>query len=205
MDFTVIAALLFIAIPPIWWKITTKENTWFLPWVGLKAVEKKSTRDFWLSIGLAAFFILISFPVIDLIFPDLFQMDFSYAASLGMVILIVALGSPRIVILFLLGEIFFRGFLGKRLIGKLGFAKGNTIQALIYGLFLGTGWESGGEFMMVANIAMFAGFGWIAGYITEKQAGGSIIPVCVLNPVAIIASVSLVYVFGLLFWTEGLR
>jgi len=75
-------------------------------------------------------------------------------------------------------EIFFRGFIAKRLIGWLGFGRGNVLQALIFGLLHAI------LFAMITTNAFFLlliffvpGFGaWIAAYINEKIAGGSIIP-----------------------------
>jgi membrane protease YdiL (CAAX protease family) len=76
-------------------------------------------------------------------------------------------------------EIFFRGFLGKRLINKLGFKTGNLIQASIFGfVHLLLFW-----FLTKTTVAPLlvitvfsTSMGWIIGYIKEKYANGSIIP-----------------------------
>ena len=165
-----------------------------MPWVGLKEVEKKSRRRFWLSIGIAVIYILFAITVFELAFPGIFfggpSLD---ETSIGLVMLGVVVYGIPLALLFSLMEFFFRGFLGKRLIGKLGFVGGNTIQAAVYGFLVGIGFVFESAVELGLLFLMFASFGWIAGYITEKQAGGSIIPACIMNPVAIIISIFLAY------------
>jgi len=204
MSFEIIIILLFIIVPSIWWRVTTGGNAWFLPWVGLKRVEKKSVRSFWLSIGLAALYMLTVITAHSLIFPMVFLGGFDENLAefdFGTIIMAIVMGIvPGSSLLFAM-EFFFRGFLGKRLIGKLGFAKGNTIQAIVYGLLLG-----GIALMMAINadleliifpatfFLIFVSFGWVAGYIAEKQAGGSIIPSC-----AVIITVVLIHILPAYF------
>ncbi|MCL2851623.1 MAG: CPBP family intramembrane metalloprotease [Defluviitaleaceae bacterium] len=83
-------------------------------------------------------------------------------------------------------EVGFRGFLGKRLIAKFGFAAGNAVQAAMFGLshnVIGVYLSYG--LIQAAGVFMITGiFGWIAGYITEKKAGGSIVPAWILHAIA---------------------
>ncbi|MBD2701945.1 CPBP family intramembrane metalloprotease [Spirosoma sp. BT702] len=76
-------------------------------------------------------------------------------------------------------EIFFRGFIAKRLIASLGFNVGNVAQAVIFGLVhLLLFWliVKSSPFTLVFFF-LFSGFaGWLIGYIKEKFANGSIIP-----------------------------
>ena len=75
-------------------------------------------------------------------------------------------------------EIFFRGFIGKQLINKLGFKTGNIIQATIFGL---VHLILFGLLIKTTTIALTVIFifstlmGWIIGYLKEKYANGSII------------------------------
>ncbi len=76
-------------------------------------------------------------------------------------------------------EIFFRGFLGKRMINTFGFPIGNLIQSIIFGLvhliLFALIIKSG--FIPMLLIFTFTGLaGWIIGYYKEKQSNGSIIP-----------------------------
>jgi len=76
-------------------------------------------------------------------------------------------------------EIFFRGFLAKRLINKLGFKTGNFLQAAIFGLMhvLLFGLIATTAFLPLTIIFVFTSFaGWAIGYVNEKYANGSIIP-----------------------------
>mgnify|MGYP002360434501 FL=1 len=76
-------------------------------------------------------------------------------------------------------EIFFRGFVGKRLINKLGFKRGNLIQAVIFGLvhLLLFWFLTKTTVLPLIVITVFSTLmGWIIGYIKEKYANGSIIP-----------------------------
>lgn len=75
-------------------------------------------------------------------------------------------------------EIFFRGFIGKRLINGLGFDRGNLIQAVIFGmlhvvLFFSQLQDSP---MAIILIFLFSSLmGWLIGYANEKKSNGSII------------------------------
>jgi len=99
-------------------------------------------------------------------------MGFSGAAVISLLIMALIKTS-------LSEEIFFRGFLGKRLINKLGFKVGNLIQAIIFGLIhlLLFWFLTKTTFIPLIVIAFFSTLmGWIIGFIKEKYANGSIIP-----------------------------
>jgi membrane protease YdiL (CAAX protease family) len=74
-------------------------------------------------------------------------------------------------------EIFFRGFVARRLIGALGFPKGNLIQAVIFALphFVIAGTASAVD-IIVRIINAFL-LGYMFGYVMHKKCDGSIIPV----------------------------
>lgn len=76
-------------------------------------------------------------------------------------------------------ELFFRGFIGKLLIAKLGFKYGNLLQAFIFGivhvlLFL-TLSKVGVTFLVFAFLLPAAG-GYFAGYLNQKLGKGSVFP-----------------------------
>lgn len=76
-------------------------------------------------------------------------------------------------------EIFFRGFLAKQLIHKLGFNIGNSLQSVIFGLVhLLLFWVlTKTTIIPLIIITVFStSIGWIIGYIKEKYANGSVIP-----------------------------
>jgi membrane protease YdiL (CAAX protease family) len=76
-------------------------------------------------------------------------------------------------------EIFFRGFIAKRLMNLLGFRTGNLLQAVIFGIvhFLLFMQLTHTTLIPLTGIFIFSSFaGWTIGYIKEKYANGSIIP-----------------------------
>ena len=82
-------------------------------------------------------------------------------------------------------EIFFRGFLGKRISNNLGFTMGNSIQALVFGCLHGvTLFNIVGVPISIVVILFTGLIGWLMGYINEKQSGGSIIPSWCLHGIA---------------------
>lgn len=77
-------------------------------------------------------------------------------------------------------EILFRGLLGKRLIAKLGFALGNSIQAVLFGalhvLAPFQKLDSPSLALIAFSFLMPALLGWCSGWINERPGGGSILP-----------------------------
>ena len=76
-------------------------------------------------------------------------------------------------------EIFFRGLLLKRLMGKCGLLVANTLQAVLFGLMHGVPllFMTGMSVVQAAVITLFTGLaGWCMGYMNEKHAQGSIFP-----------------------------
>lgn len=77
-------------------------------------------------------------------------------------------------------EIFFRGFVTKRLIAWRGFAVGNLIQAALFGLlhlvlFFGAATPlTLARWLLV--LLLPTGYGWAIGWLNEKYAVGSIAP-----------------------------
>lgn len=76
-------------------------------------------------------------------------------------------------------ELFFRGFLAKRLISALGFNLGNGLQSIIFGVIhLLLFWKlTGAGLFQLGFILVFSTTaGWIIGLIKERYANGSMIP-----------------------------
>lgn len=92
-------------------------------------------------------------------------------------------------------EILFRGFIGKRLNSKFGFAIGNSAQALLFGAVHAVMlYSSAGLFHSVV-VMILAGFvGWSIGLLDEKLSAGSIIPYWVLHGLTnLISSIVMMY------------
>ena len=186
---------ILLAVAFVIWRITTGgQGVWFSTWIGLTAAERTSVRGFRNSIGIAVMLILLP-PIILLLFPGIFpEVSEAFAERFdetGFVISFVIFQIPFGIIpnaySAFFDELIFRGFVGKRLVGKLGFMLGNTIQAVIFtalplfGL-LQVGLVHAVAYYGTVFIAIYAFvFGWLMGYITEKQAGGSIWPAIILH------------------------
>lgn len=73
-------------------------------------------------------------------------------------------------------EMFFRGFLTKRLVHKFGFQVGNVVQGLLFGLMHGIIFISKASLFGAIIIITITGItGWLMGWINEKQSNGSIV------------------------------
>ena len=74
-------------------------------------------------------------------------------------------------------ELFFRGFLGKRVIARWGFAPGNAAQAIAFGILHVAMFASFADPIRLLVIGILMGAsGWIVGWLNEEGAGGSILP-----------------------------
>lgn len=167
--------IVFSLIPFIWWFVTARRKEPFLSWIGLKAV-----RGSWLAIsGCILFFFLLC--VISQLWwiPSLLPADATVQSTYA------GMGWSALPSAFLFGviqtglseEILFRGFLGKRLIARFGFAVGNLIQGALFGLLHGAMFFLVTTPLKAAVITVITGFsGWLLGWLTEKGSGGSIIP-----------------------------
>lgn len=171
-----IMELLIVSIIPfITWLIWSRKKVGFFDWIGLKKVESQKKRRLLLTIlGISLLFLLFSIVVLS--WFDSSQTATAAFSGKGMGAL------PAIMAYAILGtalpeEIFFRGFLLKRMQGKLGFLGANLVQSLLFGLIHAlmfiqlTGYLK--AFAIMAFISLIA---YVFGAINEKKAGGSILP-----------------------------
>ena len=129
---SIIQVVLFAFIPFIWWLITARKKMNFFKWLGLKKIDdaKGNKTALWTA-AITVLFLAVS--VFILTSLKGVEMATSEFAGLG------AKAVPSVLIYALMKtalaeEIVFRGFLLKRISNKFGFAAGNTIQAVIFGL-----------------------------------------------------------------------
>lgn len=187
---SVLQVILFSLIPFVWWLISGKKQSNFFKWLGFKKPiindKKKYILGFLLTI------LLLSIPAFIVIpmFVDTSNMATSQFSGQGSSALIPAL-IYSIIQTGLSEEIFFRGFLGKRLINKFGYTLGNAIQALLFGLMHGVMFISIAGIVGAIIIIVLTGIvGWLMGWINEKLSEGSIISSWLLHSCAnILASV----------------
>jgi membrane protease YdiL (CAAX protease family) len=178
----ILQVLVFTLIPFIFFLFRKDKTVTFFKYIGL---YKPTTK----SIVLVLLVILISITSmigLALVNDGIKQSMLSPASVTGKFremgfnsVTVVSLLIMALIKTSLSEEIFFRGFLGKRLINKLGFKTGNLIQASIFGLLhlLLFWFLTNTTVIPLIVITVFSTLmGWIIGYIKEKYANGSIIP-----------------------------
>ena len=171
----ILELLIVSFIPFITWLIWSRKKVGFFDWIGLKKVENQQKGRLVLTIfGFTLLFTLFSVVVFSWFdFSKTATADFS-GKGIGVL--------PAILAYAILGtalpeEIFFRGFLLKRVQGKLGFLGANLVQSLLFGLIHALmfiqiiGYLK--AFVILVFISLIA---YIFGAINEKKANGSILP-----------------------------
>ncbi|MEO5283120.1 CPBP family intramembrane glutamic endopeptidase [Limosilactobacillus allomucosae] len=175
--------LIFSLLPICWWLITARKQISFEQWIGLKAIPRENRSKVWSWASLTSLGLLL-LSIVLLQNVGTAHTAVSDFTNQGWRVL------PAILVYAVLGtslpeELLFRGFLLKRLAARFGFAIGNLIQALLFGLLhsvmfinqlgllsaLGIGWFT----LLVA---------WLMGFINEKPAAGSIYPSWMIHALA---------------------
>lgn len=162
-------------IPFMTWLIWRRKKVGFFDWIGLKKVQTKNISQLLqIILGLALVFLLFSVVLFSWLDPS--KMATADFAGKGIGAL------PAILAYAILGtalpeEIFFRGFLLKRLQGKLGFLGANLVQSLLFGLIHALMFiQLIGFLKAVLIFAFISLIAYVFGAINEKKAGGSILP-----------------------------
>ena len=167
--------LIVSVIPFITWLIWSRKKVGFFDWIGLKKVESQQKRRLLLTIlGISLLFLLFSIVVFSWFDPSkTATADFAGKrfGALPAILAYAILGTA------LPEEIFFRGFLLKRLQGKLGFLGANLAQSLLFGLIHALMFIQLIGFLKAVMIFAFISLiAYVFGTINEKKAGGSILP-----------------------------
>lgn len=199
---TVLQILAMTAIPFIFFLFRKDKHISFLQYIGLYKPEKKLLLLITTAtvISTAGFLII---PLIDENLKGLLSMPGTVSGNLrGQGLNFYSISILLITALFQTSfseEILFRGFIAKRLIKKIGFKRGNIIQACIFGivhllLFLpGSNTIDIGQLIFIPVFPTMAG--WLFGYINNKYAEGSILPGWIAHGVGnVIAFFFLAYV-----------
>ena len=172
---SIIEIILISFLPFIWWLISAKKKENFFNWIGLKKIDNKNKKSTLINtIVISLVFMTVSIITLYLI-KDI-ETATSEFKGLGISALLPAL----IYAIFntsLPEEIFFRGFLLKRLSNKFGFRIANVIQSIIFGLLHGIMFFSLVGVVKAIIIILFTGIvAYAMGYVNEKKANGSILP-----------------------------
>ncbi|MGB4849696.1 MAG: CPBP family intramembrane glutamic endopeptidase [Saprospiraceae bacterium] len=179
---TVLQIIVFALIPYIFYLFRKDKGETFFHYIGLYSSSGKSffyvilASLIFITAGIGMIFIdaniravVISPPTVT---GKLRQMGFNLNSII--ILLLIALLKTSFS-----EEIFFRGFIARRLMSIFGFQTGNILQAIIFGLVhLLLFW-----FMTkAALVPLFCIFlfsttaGWVIGFIKERYAAGSIMP-----------------------------
>lgn len=162
-------------IPFITWLIWSRKKVGFFDWIGLKPIQSQQKGRLVLIIfG----FTLLSFLLSFVLFRWLYSIKTGLADFSGK-----GIGAlPTILAIAILGtalpeEIFFRGFLLKRLQGKLGFLGANLVQSLLFGLMHALMFIQQTDVLIAMVIFAYTSLiAFVLGAINEQQANGSILP-----------------------------
>ena len=184
---SVIQIVLFTLIPFIWWLITARKKMNFFEWVGLKKIRnaRENKTLIWTIGAIVSFLALAVFMLSSVRGVETATSEF---AGLGLSAV------PAILVYAILKtalpeEIIFRGFILKRVSKQFGFAAGNLVQSILFGLMHGVMFFGAAGPVKAVLITLFTGsIGWLMGYINEKKADGSIIPSWSIHAIANIFS-----------------
>lgn len=192
----ILELLIVSFIPFITWLIWSRKKTGFFDWIGLKPVQTQQKGRLVLTIfGSSLLFTLFSIVVFSWFdFSKTATADFS-GKGIGAL--------PAILAYAILGtalpeEIFFRGFLLKRMQGKLGFLGANLVQSLLFGVIHALMFiQLIGNLKAMAIFAFISLIAFVLGAINEQQAKGSIFPSVLIHTLAN-TIVSLLFAFSLI-------
>lgn len=175
---SIFQVLLFGLLPFIWWLTTKKiHKSSFFTFLGIKRLPSNQL----FKVIFPSFVALIAFVSIGY-FSIKSVSDISILANSSFTSLTLWTTFSIILYSFIQTafseELFFRGFLAKRLINKLGYTKGNFIQSSLFGLthVLLLLSKDNNLFMLIFIGIFTGGIGYILCYINEKLADGSILP-----------------------------
>ena len=177
-----------LLIPVIWWAVTTKRRLEFATWIGLYAptwkvgpVQRVSQKQLGIALACWVAVSLASLRIASSVWGALATSRFIGAGLLAVVpILLYAFIQTG-----LAEELFFRGFLAKRLCASFAFSLGNAIQAIVFGLLYLLLFINYLPVLSLVAITVLSGInGWIMGWLNEQAAGGSVLPSWMLHSLA---------------------
>lgn len=181
--FQIIISLL---LPFIWWFILGHKQEKFTTWMGLKKLDGDKKK-----IGIAVIAVSIAFMLLGAETLYLLK-SVEKATSEFAGLRLAALPAIFVYAVFntaLPEELFFRGFVLKRVAEKYGFIYGNCIQAILFAILHGILFLSIAGIAKTILITIFTGIcAYAMGYVNEKIANGSIIPSWTIHSLANIFS-----------------
>ncbi|GAA0703539.1 CPBP family intramembrane metalloprotease [Paraclostridium ghonii] len=177
---TISEIVLFSSIPFLWYIISKKKFKGAFKYLGLKKTNKQNYFQALKITSLAYIFSFSVIVIIKLIQGDVSLNPLESAYNSRIIIFIISL------ILFgmkaaISEEILFRGFLGKRLIYKFGFLKGNILQSIIFMMVHIFSFSKLPTLEAILFLINSAIIGFVFGYIMDKKCDGSILPAMICH------------------------
>lgn len=179
---TAVQIAVFLLIPFLFFLFRTDKTVSFARYLGLYAATRRSS-----GVGLLISLLFLAVGV-GLVFTHAdarqhltgpgtvahrLQTIGLNGTSVGLILLIALLKTS------FAEEVFFRGFLAKRLIRRFGFRTGNLVQGLIFGMVHLVLFALMGSIPLVPLVIIFlltTWIGWSLGVVNERYAAGSIVP-----------------------------
>lgn len=171
-------------IPFVVWLITARKKESFVSWVGLKKVEKAKLP----SIVKMVTIVEVAFIILSIYL--LYVTKGVEGSATGDFAGVGIKALPAILVYAILNtsfpeEVFFRGFLLKRLSGKFGFGVANYVQCILFGFLHGAMFiKVVGTVNGVLITCFTMAIAWFMGYVNEKKADGSILPSWCIHAIA---------------------
>lgn len=186
----IVNLIVFSLIPFVWWLIRHRKETGFFQWLGFYRPRLKS--KWWVLVIFAVlYYFFYNFDFTQLIDPATLEyvensdaVSANAFAGIGAAAILPAL-IENFIANGVAEEILYRGFLCKRLCGKLGTGAGIVLQAVLFGLmhnilYILVGLDVGLCYHILTFV--FTGMGaLLLGWLNEKIYNGSIIPSIVLH------------------------
>ena len=179
---SVVQVLLFSLIPFLVWFITARKEGSFFGWIGFKKPACKAWQKTILLTVVVSLFYICLVTLSAKLLPEGVTTVGSQFAGRGISAL------PEVIFYAFLRtalseEIFFRGFILKRVQDRAGFAVGNAAQAVLFGLMHGVpfGLITKSVFSFLLLTLLPGLMGWYQGWLNEKRCGGSIVPSWILH------------------------
>ena len=186
----IVNLIVFSLLPFLWWLLRHRKETGFFQWLGFYRPRLKS--KWWVLVIFAVlYYFFYNFDFTQLIDPATLEyvensdaVSANAFAGIGAAAILPAL-IQNFIANGVAEEILYRGFLCKRLCGKLGTGAGIVLQAVLFGLmhnilYMIVGLDVGLWYHILTFV--FTGMGaLLLGWLNEKIYNGSIIPSIVLH------------------------
>ena len=193
---TIVQIILIGFIPFIWWVVTKRKKEKFSKWLGLYAIDKKNKKKV-LKKTFGTFLLMLLLSIYLLFLTKDLEVASSQFHGLGVKGLLSAIIYSFVQTGFT-EELFFRGFLLKRIQSKFGFKTGNIVQSILFSLLHCAMFFTLTNFITVILIGLFTYLvAYLMGHINEKDSKGSILPSWLIHGFANIFS-SLLQLFSII-------